>query len=83
MITTDRPFTNNPDILFNDISLEIYREYVWPNGSLVRIEAPQGLAVSASGGHRVVDGKGISHYVPSGWIHLRWENSPGAAAFQF
>lgn len=66
---------------FNDISSEEFRVYEFPNGETVRIEAPAVLAVSASGGHRVLDGAGISHYVPTGWHHLYWKAKDGNPAF--
>ena len=69
------------ELTFIDISTEVYREYVFPNCEVVRINAPTGVNVSASGGHRVLDAAGISHYIPTGWIHLRWEAKPGAPAF--
>lgn len=65
---------------FKDISSEAYREYTFAGG-VVRIEAPTHLHVSKSGGHRLLDAAGFSHYVPSGWIHLRWTAKPGAANF--
>ena len=65
---------------FDDISTERYREYVFHNAN-IRIEQPQWLNVSASGGHRLIDGSGISHYIPSGWVHLFWEVEDNAFYF--
>lgn len=64
---------NKSDLVFTDISNEKYRVYKFDNGFIVRIELPTYINVSSSGGHRVLDNQGISHYIPSGWKHLYWE----------
>ena len=64
-------FKNESGLEFSDISSELYREYEFPGGN-VKISTPTHLNVSASGGHRVFDATGVSHYVPAGWIHLYW-----------
>lgn len=63
-----------------DISSELYREYRFNNENTVRIENPLKLKVSG-GGHRVLDGQGISHYIPKGWFHLSWKARDGQPAF--
>ncbi len=68
---------------FKKIGTELYREYSFPDGSKVRIVAPAELNVSASGGHRVLDLAGVSHYIPAGWNHLQWEVHEGAPPFSF
>jgi len=64
------------DPKFIDISSEDFREYTFlaDNGMRIRerVERPVKLHVSKSGGHRVFDKEGIGHYIPKGWIHLRW-----------
>lgn len=60
-----------------DISTELRRTYAWPDGAKVTIENPKSLTVSDNG-HRVVDVENNGHYVPKGWIHLKWENRLGA-----
>ena len=65
---------------FVDISTEQFREYVFANGC-VMIDEPTHLSVSKSGGHRLLDADGVSHYIPAGWIHLRWRAKSGAANF--
>lgn len=63
---------------FSDIDSEEFRTYVFKDGEIT-INSPLKLNVSNSGGHRVFDAQGISHYIPSGWIHLFWkakENQP-------
>jgi hypothetical protein len=72
-------FKNGTDLKFADISSEKYREYVFPVG-VVRIENPLQLNVSKNG-HRVFDAQGVSHYIPQGWIHLKWEVKEGKPNF--
>ena len=72
---------NKIEVEFNDISSEQFRTYEFSTGSKVRIEKPKCLYVSASGGHRLVDEEGISHYIPSGWIHLWWKVKDGEPYF--
>ncbi len=57
---------------FTDISSEQYRVYVFANEEKVKIDKPQWLNVSPSGGHRIIDASGFSHYIPCRWIHLYW-----------
>jgi hypothetical protein len=66
---------------FTDISSEEFREYLFPDGSIVKIYHPLWVAVSKSGGHRILSEDGISHYIPSGWIHLSWKAAPGEPHF--
>lgn len=55
---------------------EEWREYKFPGDVKIRIDTPQLLILSESG-HRILDSDGISHYIPKGWVHLRWKNKPG------
>lgn len=71
---------NESDNKFVDISSEEYRLYEFA-ASTVRINEPLGLAVSDSGGHRVFDASGKSHYIPSGWVHLEWKSKDGSPHF--
>ena len=57
---------------WHDISHEQDRIYTFPNGETVLVARPQKLLVSSSG-HRIVEDGGIGHYIPTGWIHIRWE----------
>lgn len=75
------PFVNATSHDFADIGSEEFREYVFPGGELVRIDSPLKLAVSESGGHRLFDRSGLSHYVPPGWVHLRWRARDGEPNF--
>lgn len=74
-------FRNESELEFTDISSELWREYRFLNGETVRIDDPLKLNVSASGGHRIFDGAGVSHYIPAGWIHLMWKTKDGAPNF--
>ena len=74
-------FNNATDLVFADISSEHWRESEFLGGDTVRIERPLRLNVSESGGHRIFDAKGVSHYVPAGWIHLKWGAKDGAPKF--
>lgn len=74
-------FENATDLEFEDISSERYREYRFPGGDVVRIETPLRLNVSESGGHRIFDVDGVSHYIPAGWIHLSWVAKDGEPNF--
>ena len=68
---------------FDDISGEEYRTYEFGEEQLldgrvrpaqsITIVHPQWLNVSKSGGHRLVDIMGCSHYIPCGWKHLFWK----------
>ncbi len=69
------------EVEFTDISTEMWREYDFGNDNIITINEPKWLYVSASGGHRIVDGAGLSHYIPKGWIHLFWQPKQGAPAF--
>lgn len=75
-------FINNSDLEFKDISAEREREYAFGGGTILIVE-PLKLNVSESGGHRIFDAQGDSHYVPAGWIHLRWTAKEGKPHFDF
>jgi len=72
---------NESGLIFKDISSEKYRTYEWGNGDKIIITKPTHLNVSESGGHRLLDDTGKSHYIPSGWIHLSWEVYSGSPNF--
>lgn len=67
---------------FHDISNEVKRVYQFAAADVI-IDNPVKINVSASGGHRVLDQAGISHYIPTGWYHLYWEVKPGTEVFSF
>lgn len=80
-----KPATNNPDLEFKSLTSEEYREYTFLTtresgyGSaisehVIRIDNPQALNVSKSGGHRIQAENGNGIYIPSGWVKLEWKN---------
>ena len=73
-------FKNDSGLDFRDISVELWREYTFDNEQTVRIEQPLKLYVSGNG-HRILDSAGVSHYVPLGWIHLKWRSKDGEPQF--
>lgn len=74
-------FHNMSEHDFTDIDSEEYRTYEWPDGKSVTIKEPLKLSVSKSGGHRLYDAEGVSHYIPAGWIHLSWRARNGQPNF--
>jgi hypothetical protein len=72
---------NATDLEFTDISSEEYRTYEFGPGKFVIINMPTHLHVSDSGGHRILDASGMSHYVPTGWVHLMWHSKDGQPHF--
>ena len=78
---------------FRDISNEVKRTYlmVGSGGQLIdqHIHNPQWLAISASGGHRLMDGEGVCHYIPKaspsqcGYIAVSWTVRDGESHFRF
>lgn len=76
---------NHSSHQFTNISSEEYREYtVLTDKGLpykIRINQPTDLSVSASGGHRLLDAEGVSHYIPAGWVHLSWKAKAGQPNF--
>lgn len=75
--------TNNEKLKFQSLESEQYRQYLFPNAQVVTIDFPTHINVSKSGGHRILDAQGISHYVPAGWIELIWKVKEGKPAFDF
>ncbi len=73
-------FRNESGLDFRDISSEQWREYTFGEGQTVRIDKPLQLYVSDNG-HRILDAEGVSHYVPLGWIHLKWQAKDGKPHF--
>jgi len=74
-------FRNDSGLKFVDISSEAVREYVFSDEKKVTINFPLWMNVSSSGGHRVFDVNGISHYIPKGWHHLSWKAKDGRPHF--
>jgi hypothetical protein len=74
-------FSHRLNATFTDISSEIYREYRFPNGKVVRITRPLRLLVCEDGTHLIFTADKISHQIPPGWIHLFWDTFPGEPNF--
>ena len=66
------------ELLWKNIDHEIYRVYKFPVGK-VKIKHPVLLNVSKSGGHRILDAKNVSHYIPFKWIEIRFETDDNVA----
>ncbi|MCK9532506.1 MAG: hypothetical protein M0R77_18495 [Gammaproteobacteria bacterium] len=73
-------FNDESGLNWNDISSEDYRVYEFAD-TQIKIQSPLKLNVSRSGGHRIFDANGVSHYIPGGWRHLYWEARPGSPNF--
>lgn len=76
----DIELRNDTNLEFIDISTEAIRMYEFDE-EIIEITRPQWLNVSESGGHRILDGDGIGHYIPWGWLHLFWVPKEGAPHF--
>lgn len=76
---------NHSKHVFTQIDSEEYREYQFPlelgQSHNIRINSPTHISISESGGHRVLDASGLSHYIPKGWVHLLWKAKKDAANF--
>ena len=73
-------FRHETDHKWSNISSEQYRVYQF-NDKDIRIDEPLLLSVSQSGGHRIFDAFGVSHYIPGGYRHLFWQVKTGAPHF--
>lgn len=81
--------TADQDAGWNDISGEAYRVYVFPNGEY-RVDNPRQVKIKRKpegDSHRVIsrDENNVptSHYVPAGWLGIRWEGIDGAKEFSW
>jgi hypothetical protein len=71
---------------WNDISVETYREYIYPTFTL-KITSPTlvNVATSSMGGHshRVQTADGLAYYIAPGWVAIRWQVKEGNSLFKF
>lgn len=74
-------FRNDSTNKFVDISSEAYRTYLYLGKGVVRIDNPLQLSISKSGGHRVFDADGNSHYIAPGWQQITWKARDGQPNF--
>jgi len=83
-LLTEEDFNNNSDLEFKSLSNELYRVYIYSDGFEIKIDNPLKINVNfKSGGHRVWDAKGFSHYIVPGWKHLYWKAKNGKPNFDF
>ena len=75
--------TDNTSLVFSSLEDEIYRQYRFPGGGIVKIDSPVALNVSKSGGHRVLDASGAAHYIPFTWLELVWVVKERKKKFKF
>ena len=75
------PFLNLSKFRFVNISSELFREYIYANGSKITIHYPLKLSVASNNAHRVFDSSGLSYYIPPNWISIVWKAKPGAPNF--
>ena len=75
------PFLNLSKFRFVDITSELFREYIYANGSKITIHYPLKLSVANNNAHRVFDSAGLSYYIPPNWISIVWKAKPGAPNF--
>ena len=73
-------FINATKLRFINISFELFREYVYPNGAKLRIENPIRLSVERNI-HRVTDASGLNYYITPGWLSIVWKSRPGTPNF--
>ncbi len=72
---------NETGLKFTDISSEATRRYQYRGEEFITVDNPIALNVSKAGGHRILDGQGVSHYIPKGWIGLSWKAKEGNPHF--
>ena len=83
-------FKDGAKLEWLDVSDEVWRQYVYPNGDRFLVEGPLELNVKKKpdgDSHRIKceapDGYKTSVYVASGWIAIEWKVKEGAEPFKF
>jgi len=74
-------FFNATNLKFIDISHEVLRQYLYPNGANITINFPLKLSIDIKGIHRVFDSTGLSYFIPPSWIAVVTKPKPGAPDF--
>lgn len=73
---------NDSGLEFTDISSEEMRAYFKEGKQVMIIKYPVALHVSASGGHRILDGRGQCTYIkPEAWDSICWTVLEGMPHF--
>jgi len=79
----EKEFYQTTDLVFYDITGEEYREYMYNNGGILRINNPWKLAISRSNNHRIVTRDGFSYIIAPNWIAIRFRKREGEPSFAF
>lgn len=69
-----------------DVTVENWREYVFPNNQRIRIYEPKTLWVKVKPGgdsHRLVTVNDVSWYIPAGWLAINWQAKNSAKPVSF
>lgn len=67
-----------------DKSDQEYQEFVYPDGSVYRIDNPKTVYIfegKSGWTQRIIDQDGVTHRPTPGWNAIRWKPRPGCAAF--
>lgn len=75
-------FSHTTELDFKDISSEIVRIYIFPDGNNIIIDKPQKLAVT-SYSHRVYDSEGYSYIIPLGFMGIKFKVKDNEPNFSF
>jgi hypothetical protein len=88
-LSDDTPSVYPSASAWRDISTEEYREYVFRNDRIIRINNPVQVQVGNCtegfiGGptHYITAADGIGHHIPAGWLHLSWKTRAGQEIFK-
>lgn len=74
-----------------DMSHYLWRDYEFPNGSVVRITKPIWLVITKQGTHRLLDADDVCHWIPApyskentgGFIHISYKVRDDTPHFRF
>jgi len=75
------PFINMTRMKFVNISHELYRQYLYPNGANITINFPLKLHIDRGNVHRIYDASQLSYFIPPSWIGIVSKAKPGAPNF--
>jgi hypothetical protein len=73
---------NDSQFTKHDISVELFREYIYGNGERLRIDDPQTMFLKTDirgDSHRIVSADGSTYYPRRGWVGIRWAQRDGKA----